>query len=370
MNKSLHEIEYEAWSQRADYYDSLFAPVSTQAVRDILNSLGEIGGKKHLDVACGTGHLVAAASKRGAISEGVDFAPAMVAAAQANYSGEYFQTADASDLPFEDGSFDVVTCSFGLLHMEKPQAAVDEAFRVLKSGGCFAFTLWYGAEDGNDHHAITKAALARHATKDVKLSKNWTQLRSANEQACQAITERAGFGNPVFKKLPIIWHITSGQEVIDLLLKLSVRTKMVIEQQPTAAQERIYQQILFEAEARRTNGFVHLKWPALLTVVQKPKLEGRTKSSSRLELKHSIFDSLEEILAPETLSELLSEPIASVDIQPSEDLGGLAGGQFSYVHTDTGRLILKQMSHASDWLMYASNDLQCRAVTLWQYGLL
>ena len=308
--KTFHEIEYQAWAERASQYDELFASVSAQAIDPILDSLGALQGKRHLDIACGTGHLIAAASQRGAVSEGVDFVPVMVAAAQENYPDENFQTADATDLPFEDGSFDFVTCSFGLLHMENPQAAVDEAFRVLKTGGRFAFTLWYGAEGGNDYHTITKAALTRHAAKDITLPQKWTQLRSADIQACRVMALQSGFGSPKFKRLPIVWHASSAQEVGDIFDKLSVRTKMVIEQQPTDVQQLIYEYILSEAEARRTNGSIPFNWPALLTVVEKPQTQRDIRASSQLETKYTLFDNLEEMLAPETLSELLSEPIA------------------------------------------------------------
>jgi len=49
---------------------------------------------------------------------------------------------------------------------------------------------------------------------------------------------------------------------------------------------------------------------------------------------------------------------------------GVAGSQLSYVNTDIGRFVLKQMSTSSDYLMVATHDHQCRAVMLWQYGLL
>jgi hypothetical protein len=48
----------------------------------------------------------------------------------------------------------------------------------------------------------------------------------------------------------------------------------------------------------------------------------------------------------------------------------VAGGQLSYVDTNVYRLVLKRMSLESDWIMFASDDRQCRAVRLWQYGLL
>lgn len=89
-----------------------------------------------------------------------------------------------------------------------------------------------------------------------------------------------------------------------------------------------------------------------------------------LEPKYTLFDSVEQMLAPERLGKLLSQPITHVEIQPLNGHSGLAGGRLSYVNTDTGRLVLKQMSIHSDWVMFASNDQVCRSVTLWQYGLL
>ena len=268
--QNLHEIEHQAWTQRASYYDALFAPVSTQAIDAILDSLEPLNRRGHLDIACGTGHLVAAASKRGAASEGIDFAQAMVEAARQNYPGECFQVADAAQLPYDDRSFDAVTCAFGLSHMEDPQAAVNEAFRVLRAGGQFAFTLWYSEVAGGELLSIVRTALANHGTTDFRLPDEWVRLRYADEQACEAVTRQAGFSEPVFKKLPIVLQTRSAQDVLDFVDKLSVRTKLVIDSQPPAEKQRIYEHILLEAEARRTEGVIYLDWPALLTTAQKP----------------------------------------------------------------------------------------------------
>ena len=88
------------------------------------------------------------------------------------------------------------------------------------------------------------------------------------------------------------------------------------------------------------------------------------------EAKHTLFDTVEEMLAPETLSELLGRTVTRVSRQPMNGHSGLAGGRLSDVNTNLGRFVLKQMSIDSDWIMFASADKQCRAVRLWQYGLL
>ena len=86
--------------------------------------------------------------------------------------------------------------------------------------------------------------------------------------------------------------------------------------------------------------------------------------------KYTLFDSVQEMLAPEMLSELLSKRVTRVDCQPMNGHSGLAGGQLDYIDTNVGRFVLKRMSLESDWIMVASQDSQCRAVRLWQYGLL
>jgi len=270
QTRSFHNIEHEAWSKRANEYNDLFAPVSAQAINDTLDSLGPLRGKHHLDIACGTGHLVAAALARGAISEGIDFARPMIEVAKATYPKARFQPADATRLPYKDGHFQAVTCTFGLSHMADPQAAVQEAYRVLQAGGLFAFTLWYGENDGNELFSIIQSALKKHAQVRQSLPPKWTQLRFADEQACRAITQQVGFALPSFKKLPTAYHMDSALEVIAVIDKLSVRTKMILDNQPSAVREQIEEAILCEAESRRVNGSLSLAFPAMLTVVQKP----------------------------------------------------------------------------------------------------
>lgn len=270
LNRDFHELEHETWSAKASIYDSVFADVSSQAIDPLLDRLGNLRSKRLVDVACGTGHLVAAARQRGADCEGVDFAEPMVDAARANYPAECFRVADATHLPYEDASIDVVTCTFGLPHMANPQVAVNEAFRVLNPGGCLAFTLWFGPDDGGEMMAITRAALQLHMTEQVALPPTWTVLRYADKTACATLVQQAGFAPPSFQRLDIRFQTRSSQRAVDFSDKLSLRTATVINAQPEAVRARIYAHILSEVETRRRNGIITLAWPALLTVAQKP----------------------------------------------------------------------------------------------------
>jgi len=90
----------------------------------------------------------------------------------------------------------------------------------------------------------------------------------------------------------------------------------------------------------------------------------------QIEETHKLFDSLEEMLLPESLSSLLSKPVSRVTRQPIDNHNGVAGGRLSYVDTDNDRYVLKRMSIESDWIMHASDDRHGRSVRLWQYGML
>jgi ubiquinone/menaquinone biosynthesis C-methylase UbiE len=92
-----------------------------------------------LETAAGTGIVTRAVSEAVPQAQIVatDVNPGMIEFAAQRVSSERvaFQPADAQDLPFPDGSFDLVVCQFGVMFFPDKVRANKEAWRVLGSGG-------------------------------------------------------------------------------------------------------------------------------------------------------------------------------------------------------------------------------------------
>jgi len=119
---------------------------SRHAAGDDLARLVEMarltGCERVLDIATGAGHTALAFAPHVAQVVASDMTPRMLELAQelANkraVANVRFVRAHAESLPFDDGSFDVVTCRVAPHHFADPRAFVREAARVLAPSGLF-----------------------------------------------------------------------------------------------------------------------------------------------------------------------------------------------------------------------------------------
>lgn len=105
-----------------------------------------VPGMRVLDVACGTGNAALQAARAGADVVGVDIATNLLeqARARAERAGVPLDVreGDAEDLPFEDGTFDLVLSMYGAMFAPRPDRVAAELLRVCRPGGRIAMANW------------------------------------------------------------------------------------------------------------------------------------------------------------------------------------------------------------------------------------
>jgi ubiquinone/menaquinone biosynthesis C-methylase UbiE len=122
-----------------------------------------------LDVATGGGHTALALAPHVQCVVASDLTPRMLEAAGAFILGEgvtnvTFEIADAEQLPFEDESFDIVTCRIAPHHFAAPEHFVAEVGRVLRSNGRFVLMDSISPEDAGLDAFINELEARRDPT--------------------------------------------------------------------------------------------------------------------------------------------------------------------------------------------------------------
>lgn len=182
-------------------YESYLVPaIFVPWTRNLLDTAALQDGERVLDVGCGTGIVArnAAETVGGENVVGVDLNEGMLEIAERATSDTDpaidWRRADASDLPFPDGSFDVVLCQQALQFFEDPSDALADMHRVLAPGGRIVCSVWRPIEF-QPGYAVLAEALERHVSAEAG-----TMMRSPfpswNIDRLHELTRAAGFGSP------------------------------------------------------------------------------------------------------------------------------------------------------------------------------
>ena len=132
------------WSAGAAVRAEHFADLSRPAWEAVLTAIGVGAGTAVLDVACGSGELLALARARGATAQGIDAAEGMIALARDAVPGADLRVGTLEALPWPDAAFDVVTGFNAFQFAPDVVAALAEAARVTRPGGRVAVCNWGG----------------------------------------------------------------------------------------------------------------------------------------------------------------------------------------------------------------------------------
>lgn len=130
-------------------YERYMVPLIFQPYAEIMaERVAKLNPSHVLEIAAGTGVVTRALAA--ALPESCEIVATDLAEGMLDVAREYvpegspilWQQADGQDLPFEDESFDVVVCQFGIMFFPDKIQGFREAHRVLKPGGTVIFNSW------------------------------------------------------------------------------------------------------------------------------------------------------------------------------------------------------------------------------------
>jgi SAM-dependent methyltransferase len=161
--------------------------------------------RRVLEIAAGTGVVtrqLAATLPESVTIVATDLNQAMLdqAAATGTSRPVEWRQADASELPFPDGSFDAVVCQFGAMFFPDKPRAFAEARRVLRAGGVFLFSVWDRIEE-NEFADVVTAELAKLYPADPPRFLARTPHGYADRATIERDLAAAGFGRAAFVTL-------------------------------------------------------------------------------------------------------------------------------------------------------------------------
>lgn len=172
-------------------YAAEYVTSATHASGEDLQRLVELAdpqpGWIALDVATGGGHTAIALAPLVSRMVALDLTPEMLEAASAHadergVAGIEFVEGDAERMPFEDDTFDLVTCRIAAHHFPDVERFVAEVERVLKSGGRFVL---------QDQCVPTSAAAGTYVNMFDRL-RDPSHVRALSDDAWTVTFGRAG----------------------------------------------------------------------------------------------------------------------------------------------------------------------------------
>ena len=125
--------EWRKSKKRRGFYEGFLVLPS------FLKLLGDVKGKKILDVGCGPGVYASLLTEKGAVIHGMDISKELIGIAKKEAPTAELLVGDATRLPYKNSEFDMVTAIHVLYHLKSWDQLLKETHAVLKKGGIFIF---------------------------------------------------------------------------------------------------------------------------------------------------------------------------------------------------------------------------------------
>lgn len=191
------------YNDLSGYYDLMCADIDYQAQSHCVHRLQQLfgnGGRRHLDLACGTGPHVRHFIDAGYASSGLDINQPMLDRAALRCPEAQFSRQDMCAFVVDEPQ-DLITCFLYSIHysggIDRLKACIASAHRALAASGLFCFNAVDKHQIDNDSF-VTHSA--RHADGLFRFSSGWNYAGQGERQSLKLRIERSVAGETQ------VWH--------------------------------------------------------------------------------------------------------------------------------------------------------------------
>jgi SAM-dependent methyltransferase len=239
------------WGERPEDWANHMEDKKLPIYKAVLEKISPVAGKHVLDVGCGAGTFCGLMSKENARVQGLDASFSLIHLARQRVPKADFRVGQIEHLPFQDGTFDIITGFNSFQYAFDPLAAIKEACRVAQSGATIVMAIW-GDPNDCDGLAYIKSVVSLLPSPPVKgpgpfaLStdgKLWSFVKQAGLQPLEQID------------VHIPWTYPDEDTALRSLLSSGPAIKAVL----TAGEERVREALMnMLQDFKLTSGGYHL----------------------------------------------------------------------------------------------------------------
>jgi ubiquinone/menaquinone biosynthesis C-methylase UbiE len=266
MDVAPHRREgYEQWQELAPRWERGRELLweSTRAVSEwLVDRLDPQPGQTILDVAAGTGETGFLAARRlgeHGLLISSDLSPNMVeaarrVAARSGITNAEFRVLDAEQLDLADGSVDGVLSRWGYVLKGDPPPALREIRRVLRPGGCFAFSVW-AERDRNAWMTVPASVMAERGHLRPQTADEIRTSEKRNPDTIAQLLADAGFARAEIEQMPVSYRFADGEELWFFVGELRGPVALALSKLGEDERQAVRREIETRATARQAGGF-------------------------------------------------------------------------------------------------------------------
>jgi ubiquinone/menaquinone biosynthesis C-methylase UbiE len=236
-------------------YDRLMVPlVFRPYAEELARRARQVGPRRILETAAGTGVVTellrSAAPEAEIVATDLNQPMLDVAAQRVGSDGVRFVQADAQDLPFGEGEFDLVACQFGAMFFPDRVRGHSEARRVLRPGGRYLLAIWDRIER-NPLTDVAQQVLVEMFPDDPPLFMREGPFSYHDPAQIDADLREAGFGSVEIETIELRSRSPSAQEAAKALC-YGTPMGVELEDREPGSLDRAFEKV--EAAFRRIEG--------------------------------------------------------------------------------------------------------------------